>query len=328
MTLQKNLARLVLSFVLLAASVEAAQPKNGYELGCGIGYRNDQMFFSMSRDGSLFYKEHDRNLRSIVFDGFLDLKLYGFLFSSYADVGWFVSGRTHDVCMMGVGGWPSYRSSFNQNVGGFLADGKQYAGAIFDFTNRHGGFKIIPEIGYGVFYQDIDRKTNEPESRSIPDQAILSCDLSRYHLQRQWWGPLVGGRLVYQLLHAWEFEGGYYYYYYLQLKQKFGFEQHLIYLAPGPSMVSGFFAKSQNEADFRSLHGQSFCGKIKAQVADSWKMNWRWDIYRFASKKKTTNKMEIRQVYPIFETTSDKRKNLLQTSWSAFSSMFEVEYFF
>ena len=328
MNLLERLFALTFVLILFTAPAGAAPKKNGFDLGFGVGYRNDQMIFSMTREGSLFYKERDRNMRAILLDGYLDLKLYGFLFSSYLDVGWFVSGQTHDVCMMGVFGWPSYRSSFNQNAGGFLADGKQCAGAIFDFTDRHGGFKVIPEIGYGVFYQDLDRKTNHPERRTIADQAILSCDLSHFHLQRQWWGPLAGGRLVYYLLHAWEFEGGYYYYF-LQLKQKFGFEQHLIYVTPGPSMVSEFFVKSQNEADFGGLWGQSFCGKVKAQVAESWKMNWSWDLYRFATKKKkTANKTQTRQVYPVFETLSEKNKNLLRARWSAFSSIFEVEYFF
>ncbi len=326
---RQTFIRLALVFFIFAAMADAAIKKNGFEAGCGIGYRNDQMIFSMTQDGSLFYKERDRNLRAVVLDGYLDLRLYGFIFSSYVDVGWYVSGRTHDICMMSAASWLSYRSSFNQNAGGFLADGKQYAGAIFDFTDRKGGFKIIPEVGYGVFYQDIDRKTNEPESRTIPDQAILSCDLSHYHLQRQWWGPLAGGRLVYQLLHAWEFEGSYYYYFFLQLKQKFGFEQHLIYLTPGPVMASEFFKKSQNEVDSGNLHGQCFCGKIKAQVAECWKMNWRWDLYRFATKKmKTTNKAETKQVYPVFDTVPDKRKSLLRARWAAFSSIFEVEYFF
>jgi len=314
-----------LFFILLAATVGAAQ-KNGFNLGFGIGYRNDQMLFSMAQDNSLIYKERDRDLKSVVLDGYLDLKLSGFLFSSYADVGWFVSGQTHDTCMMGISPAPLYRSSFRQNVGGFLADGKQFVGVIFDFTERRGGFKIIPEIGYSVFYQHLIRKINQPESLTIHDQAIMSCDLSHFALQRQWWGPLAGGRLVYELLQAWSFEAGYYYYF-LQFKQKFGFEQHLIYLTPGPT--SEFFTKAENKTDFNALQGQSFCGKIKAQVAEFWRVNWRWDLYRFATKKKKTKyRQETRQVFPVLVNSSNKQKAAIQARWSAFSSIFEVEYFF
>jgi hypothetical protein len=314
-------------FILLAVPIGAVQ-KNGCDLGLGIGYRNDQMLFSMTQEESLVYKERDQNLRAIVLDGFLDLRLWGFLFSSYADVGWYVSGGTHDTCEMGIPGMPSYRTSFNQNIGGFLADGKQCVGAIFDFTDRRGGFKIIPEIGYGVFYQEIRRQANCPATRTIPGQAILSCDLSHFSLQRQWWGPLAGGRLVYQMLRAWEFEAGYYYYAFLQFKQKFGSEQQLIYLTSG-SASSEYLIKSTNLADFAGLAGQCFCGKIKAQVAENWRVNWRLDLYRFATKKsKTTDKQSIRQIIPVLENSSEKLKVLLQARWSSFSSIFEAEYFF
>jgi len=305
---------------------DAAPRRNGLDLGCGIGYRGDEMLFSISKEGALLYKERDRNLGAVALDGYMELKLSSFLFSSYVDVGWFVSGRTHDTCVMGVPGWPSYRTTFHQNTGGLLADGRQYAGIVFDFSNRRGGIRIIPEIGYGVFYQDLDHKLNKPANQTV-GQAMLSCDLTHYNLKRQWWGPLAGGRLVFLPLQAWIFEGGYYYYF-LQLKQKSGFYQHLIYLADS-SMASEFFIQSHSDSDFSGLHGQNICGKIKAQIAECWRLNWRWDLFRFAAKKKKIAVKQVsRQVYPIFETASTKQQSVFHGRWSAFSSILELEFFF
>ncbi len=313
--------RILVFLFCISTACWSALVKNGYDAGLGTGYRKDRMTQAISREGSLLYKESD-SLKGVLLDAYFDARLWGVLFSNYVDAGWYVSGRTHDISQIGAAGYPSPRASFHESAGGFFADAETKIGLVFDYTKRRGGFQIIPQAGYSVYYQQLKRGANHPEMFAIPNTSALSCDLSHTRLQRRWQGPLVGGDLVYKLLRSWSFEGGYYYFF-LNFRQEFEPFHRLIY----PS--AEFFIRSKSRADFSGVHGQSIHGKIAAQVAAAWKMNWRFDIIDFfTSKEKAHDSQKIQQVFPAPHFTSQKQTVLLRAGWHSFSSILEVEYFF
>ena len=310
-------------FLCLSAAAWPAL-KNGYETGLGIGYRKDQMTFAISQGGSLLYKESDHDLKGVLLDAYFDARMWGILFSNHIDGGWYVSGRTHDISEVGVTGYPGTRSSFHENAGGFFADAQTDLGLVFDYTKRRGGFQIIPKGGYCVYYQQLKRGFAHPELFVISNTATVSCDLSHTRLEREWWGPLVGGDLVYKMLRFWSFEAGYYYYF-LHFKQTFDFFNDLSYVSPSAE----FFIRSKSRADFDSVRGQSIHGKIAAQVAAAWKMNWRFEIIDFfTSQKKTSYSQKNQQVLPAPLYVSQKQSVPMRAGWHSFSSILEVEYFF
>jgi hypothetical protein len=319
----------IASIGFLFCPVLEAASKSGFDAGCGIGYRRDHIFFSMARDNSLFYKESGRDLKAVALDLFFDIKVQNVLLCSYADSGWFVSGQTHDISMAGAPQLPNYRGSFHQSSGGFFADAKESLGYLFDFTNRRrSGFQILPETGYSLFYQNLKRGVSHPETVNILDIASLSCDLAHFRLQRQWWGPFVGGALIYGLMKAWTFEFGYFYYF-LQLKQKFASFEDVTYLTPGSGISSQFFIWSKNRSFLSAQRGQSYRFKMKAQVDESWRVNLLLDLYRFSSKGKKAHVVQkIQELFPAQQVSTGKLSVLFKAKWVSFSLILEAEYFY
>jgi hypothetical protein len=303
------------SLALTALSLHAVQ--TSYDVGCGIGYRKDQMSFTMSQDGALLYKEKDRNLKAVMLDGYFHIKAMGVLFSGRADGGWTIEGKAHNMPVIG-----GNRSDFKERASGFFVDAEPCLGLIFDFTNRRGGVQIVPQGGYSVYYQQLKYGAPHPETYAISGGGSTACDLSHTRQIHEWWGPFVGGDLVFLLLTSWSFEGGYYYYF-LHFKQTIDpFEQ----LTVPPSQ---FFIRSHIRGECSGGQGQKIHGKIAAQIAGNWRMNWRFDILIFsASDKKARDREEIQQVQPAPAFSSQKKSGTLSASWHSFSSLLEVEYFF
>jgi len=303
-----------------------AAPKNGFDIGLGAGYRKDEMAFSIRQGGELLYKESDRNLLGVALDAFLDLRISGLLWANRADFGWYVSGQTHDIAFMGVPALAHYRATFNQSARGFFADIEESLGFIFDFTDRKGGFKIVPQGGYSVFYQQLTR--GSPHSGTNIAAAAMSCNLSHGRLRRQWRGWRVGGDVIYQLLHAWTFEASYFYYF-LHFKQTFDAFEDMAYLAPGPIVSSEYFIRMNTRFAGSGAHGQCVNTKITAKVAEQWKVNWRLMIDWFQlPEKNCVVHQEFRRVLPSASAVSIRESATFQTWWHSLSSLIEVEYFF
>lgn len=305
----------------MAASAHAA-PKNSLDAGLGIGYRKDHLAFTLSQTSRLVTKE-SVDLKGIPLEGYFEMRLYGIVLSIQNDIGWYVSGRSHDMPVLGAPDHTSYQTSFHQSSKGFFADTENCLGCVFDFTNRQGGFRIIPEAGYSAQYQNLSRGINHPAAEDF-SFASISCDLSHFRLERLWYGPLVGGYLDYQFRRAWTFEAGYFYYF-LNFYQSFGSFSDLNYSDPS----SEFFIHTKNRAHLSRAHGQSFRAKMGAMVADSWKVNFRMIIDEFKTKKeKTFYHEDVQELFPAPSSTGVKKNGQIGAFFRSVSYLFEVEYFY
>lgn len=307
--------------LLLAVSAFGAS-KNSLDAGLGIGYRKDHLAYTLSQSSELVTKEGN-DLHGIPIDGYFEMSLYGIVLSTRNDIGWYVSGNSHNMPFLGAPDQPSYQTSFHQSANGFFADTENCLGCVFDFTNRQGGFRIIPEGGYSVQYQNISRGSNHPESELF-SSASISSNLSHDRLERLWYGPLVGGYLDYQFKRAWTFEAGYFYYF-LHFYQSFASFSDVDYSDPSTQ----FFIRTKSRAHLSHTHGQSFRAKMGAMVADSWKVNFRLIIDEFKTKKEhTTYHQDVRELFPAPSSMGEKKTGQIGAFFRSMSLLFEVEYFY
>lgn len=300
----------------------SAARKDGFDLGVGIGYRKDQLSFSAGQT-TPFFKENN-HLQSVILDGYLDVYRAGFFWSNYLDGGGIVSGRSNSSCRVSIPGLPVFPGSFHQDVDGFFIDFKERLGYQFDFIQCNHGFRFIPEVGYSVFYQNAKRDKSRPKDESISGLGTISLDLSHNRLQRQWWGPLVGADLMYQIQQAWILEGGYFYYF-LKMKQKFFAREKIT----EESSQSQFLIRTNIRSDFKGLHGQSFYVKIKALIAEEWRCNLKFDWLFFTThRKRSIEREKIHQVFPVKQWMAEKQYLSSQIKWNSFDAIFEIEYFY
>ncbi len=316
------LATAIFSVVGIASLL--ADTRGGFEAALGAGYRKDQMFLSLDQRGDLLYKERSRDLRGVALDAYLDLHVRGVFLSSIADCGWFVSGRTHDLPVVGGFGQPQTRASFRESADGWFADAQERLGYVFDFMSCRRGLQLIPEVGYDFFYQQLTRGNNRPYPYEIPGVASFSYNLSYARFLRQWWGPLAGGMVRYSPIPSWSFEVGWCYHFLQNILQEFGALEQLSGLG-----VSQYFAQVNHRIRTSDAHGQSFYAKVKAQIAASWNINLHFNIDRFSSHDNAAiDRRHVREFLPTSATSSETHHVGFHALWRSFSVLSEIEYFF
>lgn len=236
-------------------------------------------------------------------------------FSLEADVGWYVSGAGQNRLSIAPPSMEAASGSFSQSLGGFFTDAQLNLGTAFG----SGAFQLLPQASFGVFYQQIKAGESRPST-----ETIFSSDLSHSRLKRLWFGPGVGGDLIYRPHSAWILSAGYLFYF-LHFDQKFDLFSDLVYSSP---VFTEYFIWQKYRTSFPA-QGQKLYGNISAQIALEWRLNLRFDAYLFSSQKKNSSlRQNFQQVFPVDDTFSEVDQLQTRATWQAYAALVEIEYFF
>lgn len=280
-----------------------------FQFNFGIGYRKDKAEMSLSGDNRKFYSSTDL-LNSVELGSAMRLFGQKISFSMEADVGWVVSGSGRGALLLRAPSMGISEGRFRHSSGGYFTDGQVNLGTFFGSSL----WQIAPQGSFGFFYQQIKQGKCDPPI----------CDLSHSRLKRFWFGPGIGGELIFRPHFAWIFIAEYFYYY-LHFDQKFDLFSDLVYSSPS---FSEYFIWQKYRASTPG-QGQKISGKISAQVSADYRFNLRFDAFLFSADNKSSRlRQNYMQVFPVEASFSEIDSLHTDASWQAYSGFAEVEYFF
>ena len=308
--------RLLYLFFLLPISLLAT---DAFQFAIGMGYRRDEAGMKFSAERQELYTEKDL-LNGIELDLFLKFPIQMVQITIEGDVGWFVSGSGRNSATLQPPSLNAYQGTFNQSAAGFYAD----AMANLGYALGQQGLQVVPQVGFGTFYQQIKHGTNHPQLDSTAGVASLAYTLCQTRIKRFWFGPSVGGDLLFRPHSAWIFSLGYFYYF-LHFDQRFDPFANLTYASP---VSSQYFIWQKFRAS-TSAYGQRFAGKVSAQIAADWRLNLLFNAYLFSARGKSiSSKQNFQQVFPEESFFSVVQRLSCNAWWQAYATLLEVEYFF
>jgi hypothetical protein len=308
--------RLFLLFFLIPACLRA---HDSLQFAVGMGYRRDDAGMKFSEGLTELYTEKDL-LNGIELDLFLRVPIQKVLLTFEGDVGWFVSGSGRNNPTLQPPSMNAYEGRFNQSAGGYFTDGMVNLGYAFGAES----LQLVPQAGYGVFYQQIKHGSNNPQFDRTVGIASLSYTLSQTRLKRLWFGPSLGADVFFRPHPAWMLSVGYFYYF-LHFDQRFDPFADLSYESP---ISSEYFIRQKFRVSVPA-YGQRVAGKISAQISEEWRLNLLFNAFLFnVHEKKIISKQNFQQVLPAESFFSVVQRLSWNAWWQAYATLLEIEYFF
>ncbi len=284
------------------------------------GYRNDRIHWHLQDGGSgiLTYRELDRDIQ--YWENGLSLKAIHRDLSFYLRGAYGAFGRG-PVYQRYAAALPSIEEPrFTFNTDGWTADGMGYFGYAINLTaDRTYKTILTPLIGYGGYFERLERKQGSPEpfvsqSQSGQPFAMFSRLPSDYRLV--WYGFLFGGAFTIEPGGMAVFHVGYSYHL-LRLRQHTAFQNQIVLGAPPVSDVettSRFTVRSSG------CKGHSGWAQMDFILSRFWRMGFGGQIhYFFTNVLETKIHRQTQSLTPasvLFEKDLGQKFKLRWTSFS------------
>ncbi len=292
-----------------------------------MGYRKEKMKgtkFQVDRDEVRFTSSSNPDILQI--SGFFDFEWKGIHLGAYGSYGWFWDASIEARNLLSLVAPNTDLPLDYEGSGNVIST---YALISYQIPLYRKSFFAAPLLGYGYdrFYQSRKNLHRVPQIVEVHSQeiALLTVTLDLEPLERDWWGPFIGGEiLAFPLDHFFlQFR---YSYHFLSFSQPEEFSEdislriqslnHLLELAQEVTIEGDGEVSSQNAMGHRGF------GAVGYQLTSRWKTSL-FSFYQYYSTGKKRNLLDVTEtitnLFPSFSVRKEEKKNPGEVIWQSFS---------